>query len=54
MNAPEAVSMCKDPRAWIQKILDRKARGDPTLSPLAYQKALEAQAVRPLPTKGRK
>ncbi len=34
----------KNPRAWIQAIMDRKARGDPTLSPVAYRMALEAQS----------
>ncbi len=30
------------PRAWIGKILERKANGDPTLSDYAYKMALEA------------
>jgi hypothetical protein len=32
-----------DPRAWVQKILERKARNDPTLSDYAWRMALAAK-----------
>lgn len=36
----------RDARAWVQKILDRKARNDPTLSELAYRMALNSVNIR--------
>lgn len=34
------------PRAWVQKILDRKAANDPMLTDIAYRMALESENVR--------
>lgn len=36
----------KDDRAWVGKILERKARNDPTLSDIAYKMALDSVNVR--------
>ena len=36
----------KNDRAWVGKILERKARGDSTLSDIAYQMALNSENVR--------
>ncbi len=44
--AKVGVSARRNPRAWVDKILERKARGDTTLSEIAYKKALESENVR--------
>ena len=36
----------RNPRAWVEKILERKARADTSLSEIAYRKALESESIR--------
>jgi hypothetical protein len=46
VDIDEMLEPGRDSRAWIQAILERKARNDPSLSHYAYAQALKAVTIR--------